>query len=411
MPTTLPITEPNAAGGREPAAADGRPGEPSPGRSLKVCLASMAPFVGGAEVAAERLALGLRAAGHEVFLLLGRSGAVQERLEAAGLRCLVSPMYLTDKWTWPRYWLAKRAMARVLRRERPDVVHSNDLPTHQIVSDAARGLGAPRVCHHRFPFGGAATEWMNKFGAERHLFVSRALMDELCAGTTRLTASPRSVVYDGLPLPPAPTSDARRASRRKLGLPADGTIVTLAGQIIERKGVADLIQAWALLDDAARSGAELVIVGDDLAGQGAYRAAMERLAADVGCPARFVGFQNNVGEWLLASDVAAVPSHVEPLGNATLEAMAYALPVIGGDVGGIPEMIVHGQTGLLVPPRAPDRLATALAQLLTDARTRGEFAAAGRRRCEDLFSLDAHTRAVLAEYHSVLTAAKGVRVT
>jgi glycosyltransferase involved in cell wall biosynthesis len=411
MPTTLPITESKAAGGREPAASDGRPGEPSPGRSLKICLASMAPFVGGAEVAAERLALGLRAAGHDVFLLLGRPGAVQERFEAAGLRCAVSPMCLTDKWTWPRYWLARRALARVLRRERPDVVHNNDLPTHQIVSDAARRLGAPRVCHHRFPFSGPATDWMNKFGAERHLFVSRALMDELCAGSARLTASPRSVVYDGLPLPPAPTPDAHCSARRRLGLPADGIIATFAGQIIERKGVADLIRAWALLDDATRRGAELVIVGDDVAGRGAYRAAMERLAAEVGCPARFVGFQKNVGDWLLASDVAAVPSHVEPLGNATLEAMAYALPVIGGDVGGIPEMIVHGQTGLLVPPRAPDRLAAALAQLLTDAPARRDFGAAGRRRCEDLFSLDAHTRSVLAEYRAALTAARGVRGT
>jgi glycosyltransferase involved in cell wall biosynthesis len=368
----------------------------------------MAPFVGGAEVAAERLGLGLRAAGHDVLLLLGRSGAVQDRLQAAGLRCIVSPMYLTDKWTWPRYWLARQALARVLRQEQPDVVHSNDLPTHQIVSDAARGLGAPRICHHRFPFGSEATDWMNKFGAERHLFVSRALMGEICAGSARLTAGLRSVVYDGLPLPPAPTPDARGAVRRRLGLPADGTIVTFAGQIIERKGVADLIRAWALLDDDTRRGTELVIIGDDLAGRGDYRVAMERLAAEVGCPARFVGFQKNVGDWLLASDIAAVPSHVEPLGNATLEAMAYALPVIGGEVGGIPEMVVHGRTGLLVPPRAPDRLAAALTELLTDATARQKFGTAGRRRCEDLFSLDAHTRSVLAEYRTVLTTSRGV---
>src|SRR5262249_28983088 len=147
MPTTFPITEPKADGGRAPAAAEGGHHVPRPARYLKVCLASMAPFVGGAEVAAERLGLGLRAAGHDVFLLLGRSGAVPDRLQAAGLRCVVSPMYLTDKWTWPRYWLARQALARVLRQELPDVVHSNDLPTHQIVSDAARGLRAPRICH------------------------------------------------------------------------------------------------------------------------------------------------------------------------------------------------------------------------------------------------------------------------
>jgi glycosyltransferase involved in cell wall biosynthesis len=323
-------------------------------------------------------------------------------MERAGLRCLVSPMYHTDKWHWPRYRMARGALTRLLRRERPDVLHSNDLPTHQIMSDAARGLGIPRVCHHRFPFPGAAIDWLNKFGAERHLFVSRALMGEMCAESPRLNASPRAVAYDGLPLPPEPTPESRLGARRRVGLPAGAVVVTFAGQIIERKGVADLIRAWSLLGEGARRGAELVVVGDDLAGQGAYRDAMELLAREVGCPAQFVGFQKDVGDWLLASDVAVVPSHVEPLGNATLEAMAQALPVIGSDVGGIPEMVADERTGLLVPPHSPDRLAAALARLIADAPTRRRFGESGRARCGELFSLTAHARAVCQEYRRVI---------
>jgi glycosyltransferase involved in cell wall biosynthesis len=376
-------------------------------RRLKVCLASMAPFVGGAEVAAERLALGLLAEGHDVVLLLGRPGAVQDRIKRAGLRCVITPMHHTDKWHWPRYWLARRALTQVLRRERPDIIHSNDLPTHQIVSDAALGLGIPRICHHRFPFPGPAIDWLLKYGAERHLFVSQALMNEMWASSARLRQTGRAVVYDGLQLPLEPNHESRQAARTRLGLPSNRLLVTFAGQIIERKGVADLLRAWSLVDARLRAEAELLFVGDDLEGRGAYRQAMEQLAGQLGCPVRFVGFQKNVGDWLLASDVAVVPSHVEPLGNATLEAMSYALPVIGGDVGGIPEMVQEGETGLLVPPRAPDRLAAALRLLLTDAPVRRKYGAAGRRRCENLFSLHAHTRAVLAEYRAVLMATDG----
>src|SRR5207244_2587277 len=101
---------------REPLSPRAADPWPEAGRRLKVCLASMAPFVGGAEVAAERLALGLLAEGHDVFLLLGRPGAVQERMERAGLRCLVAPMYQTDKWHWPRYWLARRGLRRALQQ-------------------------------------------------------------------------------------------------------------------------------------------------------------------------------------------------------------------------------------------------------------------------------------------------------
>ena len=371
-------------------------------RPLKVCLASMAPFVGGAEVAVERLAIGLREFGYEVFLLLGRSGPVQKRLELVGLRCTVLRMYHTDKWNWPRYWLARRALSQELRREQPDIVHSNDLPTHQIISDAARGLGVPRICHHRFPFPGAAIDWLNKYGAERHLFVSRALMNENCAASALLQASPGAVVYDGLQLPPLPTAEARSHARSRLCPTDDRPMVLFAGQIIERKGVADLIRAWSLLEANVRGSVQLVIVGDDVAGSGAYRVAMVQLARKVGCPARFVGFQKEVGEWLLAADIAVVPSHVEPLGNATLEAMSYGLPVIGGDVGGIPEMVLHERTGLLIPPTSPARLAEALHRMILDPQERQRFGAAGRKRCEELFSLRAHAQAVGEEYRIAL---------
>jgi len=369
---------------------------------LKVCLASWAPFLAGAEIAAERLAVGLQEAGHEVLVVLGNQGPTLERMERAGLRCLHSPIYFTDKWHWWRYWKARNGLRRLLQQERPDIIHSNDLPTHQIVSDAARELHIPRIAHHRFPFGGEAIDWLNKYGAEHHLFVSRALMEENCSNSQRLHESPRSVVYDGLPLPALPTAEEQQRARGQLGLPLEKMIVTIAGQVVERKGVAELIRAWMLLSPEVRTRAELLVVGDDLQNQGQYRIEMEKLASSLNCPARFVGFQKNISDWLIASDIAVVPSHVEPLGNATLEAMSYALPVIGSNVGGIPEMIIHEQTGLLVPPHSPEALAAALTRLITNPPTRLRYGQQGRKRCEEIFSLQAHVRCVLAEYSKVL---------
>lgn len=375
---------------------------PRLGHHLKVCIASMAPFLGGAEVAAERLALGLLEAGHEVFQLLGQRGTVMERMEKNGLRCIYSPMCFTDKWHWLRYLSARTRLYQVLKRERPDVVHSNDLPTHQILSDAARRLQIPRICHHRFPFDGPVIDWLNKYGGERHLFVSRALMHEMCPNSVRLQRSARAIVYDGLPLPPIPTQEDRLRARASLGLHPDRLLVAFAGQIIERKGVADLLQAWSLIDAETKSTAELLIVGDDLEGKGAYRIEMEKLARRVAGAIRFAGFQKNVGDWLRASDLAVVPSHVEPLGNATLEAMSFGLPVIACKVGGIPEMVVHEETGLLVPPRSPSELAQALCCLLRNPVLRHQYGRQGRQRCEARFSLQAHVGAVLAEYAHVV---------
>jgi glycosyltransferase involved in cell wall biosynthesis len=310
---------------------------------------------------------------------------------------------MTDKMKWWRYRRGQRALRQLLVELQPDVIHANDLPTSQMIAQAAGQLGIPRLCHHRWIFGGAAIDWLNKFGAERHAFVSLALMDELCAESARLAASPRAVVYDGLPLPARPTDGDRLAAREALGVRADGPVVLFAGQIIERKGVADLLRAWNMLAAGPARRAELIIVGDDLEGEGRYCREMERLAAELGCGAKFKGFQRNVPEWLTAADLCVVPSHAEPLGNATLEAMAHARPVVGCRVGGIPEMVADGVTGLLVPPHDPPKLAAAIDRMLGDAPLRQRLGAAGRRRCEEQFSLQAHVDAVVDQYRTVLT--------
>jgi glycosyltransferase involved in cell wall biosynthesis len=368
----------------------------------KVILATFAPFVGGAEVALERLALGLLEAGHLPLIAVGRKGEVLERYRALRLPCVHVRMALTDKWRFWDYLRARSALARLFADECPHLVHANDLPTHQMVSQAAHRTGIPRLCHHRFIFPGEALDWMNKYGAERHVYVSQALMAEIGQRSSQLASAPREVVYDGLPLPSLPSPEERREARRQLDLPLDRLIVNFSGQIIKRKGVAELLRAWAILAPRWGEKAVLVIVGDDLEKNGDYRRQMESLAGELGIQAQFAGFRKDVARWLCASDFAVVPSHVEPLGNATLEAMAMALPVVGASVGGIPEMIVNDETGLLVPAKDPERLAQALDRLLEDASLRNCLGMAARRRCEEKFSVKAHTDAMCLQYDAIL---------
>lgn len=129
---------------------------------------------------------------------------------------------------------------------------------------------------------------------------------------------------------------------------------------------------------------------------------MEGFAEQQGVNARFTGFQRNVPEWLIATDIAVVPSHVEPLGNATLEAMAHGRPVVGTRVGGIPEMISHQETGLLVEPHNPPDLARALERLISDRAERERLGSAARERCQRQFSLRAHALAAVDQYSAML---------
>jgi glycosyltransferase involved in cell wall biosynthesis len=373
-----------------------------PERPLKICVATWAPFLSGAEIGAQRVASGLQQAGHEVFVVLGERGPVWDTMQQAGLRCVHRPMPLTDwRHAWS-YWRARRAMTRLLRDERPDLVHSNDLPTHQMMSAAAGPLGIPRVTYHKFPFGGQATDWMNKFGGEHHLFVSQALLDQMRTGSATLRDSPCSVIHDGLPLPEPVTAAERRAARQTLGLPADKVVIVFAGQIIERKGVAELVQAWSLLPGEVRQAAQLYLLGEAPRDQQTYRDEVIGSAAQADGGIHFPGFQRDMAVWLKAADAFTLPSHVDPLPLAIMEAMAYGLPVVSCAVTGIPEMVEHEKTGLLVSPRDPQPLAAAMERMIRDEEFRRECGHRGRRRCEQRFDIRQHVRRLEELYRIVL---------
>lgn len=371
-------------------------------RRLRIALVTWAPFFAGAEMACERLALGLAEAGHDPLLIVGTEGHAAERYRAAGLRVQFVEQRFTDKLGWLRYRRSMKKLLNLLRAERPDIVHSNDLPTHQMASDAARRLKLPRICHHRWIFGRAAIDWFNKFGAERHLFVSRSLMEELCGDSPKLTACRRAVVYDGLQIPRLHTASEKIAIRETLAIPPNRFVILFAGQIIERKGIADLLNAWSMLTLQTRDNATLLIVGDDLENQGRYRCEMEKSAAGMPGDIRFLGFQADVASYLAAADVVVVPSHAEPLGNATLEAMSHGLPVVGSNVGGIPEMIDDERTGLLVPPRSPQAIADAIARIFNSEDYGAKLGERARERCSLKFDLRTHVSAVVEQYLSAI---------
>lgn len=370
---------------------------------LCVALSTWAPFWAGAEVAALRLALGLRYAGHDVVMIVGTDGEALVNYRDAGLRCELVPMATSNKWTFWKTLQMRRQVNQLLLRELPDVIHANDLPTSQMVGAAARDAKVPHICHHRWVFQQAAIDWLNKHDADHHLFVSHYLKNKLCRESALLASKPHAVVYDGLPPLEVSGQMTQQAARTQLDISQEKLIVLLAGQVIERKGIADTLHAWGKLSDTDRQRTELHIVGDDLESKGAYRHKMQRLASHLRVDAHFHGFSRNLPEWLTACDIVLVPSHIEPLGNATLEAMVTAKPVIGTSVGGIPEMVVDNQTGLLVPARCPDLLSKAIKILIDSEEMRRKFGRAGRQRYNELFTIETHVTSMLLQYRKVIT--------
>src|SRR5262249_40707483 len=204
----------------------------------------------------------------------------------------------------------------------------------------------------------------------------------------------------------------QREARRSLGLPTDRMVVALTGQIAEVKGIWDFVEAARVL--ASRGApAFFAVLGDDLKNGGMLRKAMEERVAALGLTERFklLGFRKNAPELVQAFDIIAVPSHVEPLGNATLEAMAAGRPVIGSRVGGIPEMVVDGETGTLVPPSSPAALAAAIERVVSDVGLRAAMSHNARTRATKHFGFAVHGARLQAHYDALCPGAAGSRLT
>lgn len=364
-----------------------------------------APFYSGAERA---LLLTVRALDRSRFnsvAVLGTDGELRAQLEADGVPTDLTPIRYADV-RHPLAWLQSVAsIARVARRCGASLIHANDCPSFQPAGYAARLLRIPAVTHLRFPDTREGFSWFLRPGFARALFVSEYLRQDALAAAEELFRDRSDVLHDGVELPPLADAHQQQQVQRELNLPFDRPSVVIAGQVAEVKGIWDFIEAARLLVER-RALATFVVLGDDLKEQGRTRRLAEQRVRDLGLRDhfRFLGFRPNAPRLIPAFDIVAVPSHVEPLGNATLEAMAASRPVVGSRVGGIPEMVVDGETGLLVPAHDPGSLADALEALIRDPRRRGLLGHAGRTRAEAVFSLEAHGTRLRAIYDAVLHA-------
>ncbi len=197
------------------------------------------------------------------------------------------------------------------------------------------------------------------------------------------------VIYNGVDTRPA-LARARGAAFRDLALDADAPVVALIGRLVPAKAPGVFLRA------VARTAVQVPALRALVVGDGPLRSDLEDEAQRLGLAARvmFTGVRRDVPELLAGLDAVLFSSVREGLSMTMLEAMAAGVPVIATEVGGTPELITHGRTGLLVPPGQPEALAQTLVGLLEDPAAAAAIAKAARTCVEERFSLsrmiDAH---------------------
>jgi len=306
-------------------------------------------------------------------------------------------------------------LVRLIRRERPAIVHTHTSKAGFIGRLAAVIARAPAVIHqpHGHIFYGyysarrtavftalerQAARWTDRIIT----LTDRGAQEHLARGIGR--AEQYVAVPSGVP-----TAELRAAApprgeaRARLGLDPDAFIVVGLGRLVPIKGF-DLLARALPAVVAQIPSARVLLVGD-----GAERAHLGAIAASMGVAERLrmTGETTDVASYLAAADVVAVPSRNEGMGRVIVEAMALGLPVVATAVGGIPDVVTDGECGRLVGPEDVDALAAALIELGRDPALRRKLGEAAVRRAE-AFSTAVASEKLLAVY-ATLVRAKGLR--
>ncbi len=298
---------------------------------------------------------------------------------------------------------------RLFRRARPAIVHTHTSKAGFVGRLAAWLAGVPAVIHqpHGHIFYGywsrartamfvglerIAAPWTDTILA----LTPREIEENLERGIGR--AAQYAVVPSGVPTQALrDAAPSRAAARLKLGLPDDAYVVAGVGRFVPIKGF-DLLVA-ALAEVLTRvPDTHLLLIGD-----GVERGALEAQAAALGVAERLhiTGSVSDVTPLLPAADVLAAPSRNEGMGRVLVEAMALGLPAVGTRVGGIADVIVHGECGLVVPPEDPPALAGALIELGQDTAFRAKLGDGALPRAET-FSIGVAAVAMRAVYDELV---------
>ncbi|HMK39454.1 MAG TPA: glycosyltransferase family 4 protein [Bacteroidota bacterium] len=282
-------------------------------------------------------------------------------------------------------------LSRHMRAEAPRIIHcqhSKDLsvvvPAAQISGTKPKILLSKRVGSyvskrdpfHRFTYSRVA----------RVLAISEVIHRNVL-DTTPMEAQRVVTLHDAIDADEfSPAKGRGAALREEFGYSKENIVVGFVGRFSPGKGHEELLHAAESIL-RVRPHVRFLVAGEASAGEEAYEQEIRALCRSLGIESAvtFAGFRRDIPDVMASFDILAFPSHAESFGVVLIEAMAMELPVVSTNCDGVLDIVVEGETGLYVPPRAPGELAGALLRLIDDADLRARLGHAGRKRVLALF--------------------------
>jgi glycosyltransferase involved in cell wall biosynthesis len=373
------------------------------GGGPKVIIVSPRLDIGGTEKHILRVLPELRRRGIDVSLfLLERGGKLEPVLAETGIS-IAGPKFVRLKLR--RMLRSQWELYRHLRRERPDIVHFF-LPAAYLIGSIAsmlakidmRFMSRRSLDHYqaRHFLVARFEKWLHR-NTDVLLGNSNAVVSDLIRESG--DHDKVGLIYNGITIPQPVNSQGRMASRDILGIASERLVIAIVANLISYKGYEDLLDGLALANKRLPRGWRLLVIGRDNGIGQALKAKVEYFGLTENVI--WAGERPDAEELIVAADIAVLTSREEGFSNSVIEAMARGIPVIATAVGGNLDAVVNGETGFLVPVKAPQAFADAVIALATDPALRSRFGEAGRQRTESLFSLDVCVKRYVNLYKGV----------
>ena len=292
-------------------------------------------------------------------------------------------------------------LRRIFKSWKPDIIHMHTSHAHTLGVLAARSAGVGRtVVSRRVDFtiyrNALKLSWLKyRFGVDRYVAISEGVRAQML--TDGIPAQKISIVHSGIDLTRF-DGVTPHDYHAEFGLPRGAPVILDVAAFGWHKAQEYLVRATPRILGGAPE-ARVFLVGD-----GECLPAVRAEAEKLGVSGRivFTGFRTDVPSLIAGADVFVMCSVLEGLCTSLLDALALGRPCVGSAVGGIPEVLIHEETGLTVPPRDPDALAAAILRALGDRALTARLAEAGRRHVEAKFTVDAMVEGTLGVYRELL---------
>ena len=377
-------------------------------KPVKVLHVHTLPVVSGSGINTFLCMKGQHDAGFDVSLACAPGGALLERVTENGMK--VFPL---KHMVWPLHPiqdpLVVGELFRLMRREGFAVVHTHNSKAGFLGRLAARLARVPVVVHtvHGFAFHDAEKPWKRMFYRTAERLAARlcdkliVISQPLIEWAVKEKIAPRSrmvKIYSGIEVEAFGKPVDCAALRRSLGLSSEDFVVGEVAKLWPGKGHDVLFGAAARLRNFIPN-LKILLIGD-----GGLRSQLERLAHELKLDGRvvFAGFRSDVAALTQILDVAVLPSLFEGMGRAVVEAQAAGKPVIGTRVGGIPDLILNGVTGLLVEPNHVEALAWAIEKLAADPALRAQMGRNARSAVDERLSARHMSEKTIEIYRALL---------